>query len=169
MTLTERALGILRPLSSELVVVRALPGMNVADGVHRVAEPVPGAGPGPALAAAFEALDADVWLAAPCDMPCLSTSLYRRLLQEGRGYPGAFFVTEGRLQPLVSVFFRSGAAGLKRDLETNGARPLHGVLTGLGFLTVEASAAELPGFLNVNRAEDWERLIQARSGTEVVS
>ena len=80
MNLGCRALFLLEPLVDEQVLVRTEPLPGKPPQVRVVADPRPGGGPVQSLGAAFDAIDADSWLVAPCDMPLLKAELYLNLL-----------------------------------------------------------------------------------------
>ena len=154
-----RALRRLAPVAPRRLLVRGAPLPGLPPDVLRFADPSPGAGPLPALAAAFAAVPARRWFVAPCDLPWLAPAIYARLADALRRADAAAARTPEGLEPLVSAWTPAAAGRLAPWLDAEPGLAVHAALERLGAAEVGFDDA-LP-FRNVNTREELERVRRA--------
>lgn len=155
-----RALRRLAGVAPSQVLVRAAPLPGVPPAVRVLADPEPGAGPLPALRAAFAAVPAARWFVAPCDLPWLEARHYGRLQAELGTAAAAFARSVRGDEPLVSVWTRRAAATLAA---VPAGASMGAALRIVGAVAV-AMAEDDRAFLNVNTQGDLA--VAAAAGEE---
>lgn len=116
-TLLELAVAKLRPVCQEVVVVG--PGV---EGVRSILDAHPGCGPVGGIEAALADCCGDWAAFLPVDMPLLPGGLLRAMVgvwrrDAGEGARVCFAVTEGRVQPLISMVHRAVLPWIRGALE----------------------------------------------------
>lgn len=114
-----------------------------------------GKGPLAGIAAGLGVAAEDEFVAfAPCDMPLLSASIYRRLRAEPEG---GYAVSDAGIEPLVCVLPSRLLPDVRAALGLARVPGVKSFLEGCGAVPVPFHDAAL--FANVNSAEDLSRVI----------
>ncbi len=93
------------PLVSDIVVVANDPGYD-RFGYRVVGDDFPEAGPVGGLCTGLRNIRTPINFVLSCDIPLISTDLLRHLLEQMGDEPAIAAQTEGRRQPLVSIYRR---------------------------------------------------------------
>ncbi len=148
------AVEVLRPLVDEIALVRREPLENLPLEVVQLADPMEG--PARAVAVAITGRAVERWYLIPCDMPGLTTEVYRRLESALQGKEIACYQSDGEPQPMVSIWESSAAQCLLRLLEQDPRSSLKAILPRASSVVLEVSAREREMFRNINRPSDYE-------------
>jgi molybdopterin-guanine dinucleotide biosynthesis protein A len=155
-----RALRILRPLVTEVLVATSRPDPWRPLGVRLVEDVLPGAGPLSGIAAGLAAATTPLLLVVAGDMPHLSPHVIIHLVREARVREGCVVVPRrgGRAEPLHAVYPMAAASAARAALD-RGVRKLTDFLAELDVRWVDdAELAAIEGgdrtFLNVNSPSD---------------
>jgi molybdenum cofactor guanylyltransferase len=107
-TIVARILAALGPLVDECVLLTNDAVLADLEDVRLVFDPTPHAGVLPALAAGLEAAAGEVCLAVACDMPFVSSELFRHLLEIQQRADADVVIprTAGFLEPMHAVYRR---------------------------------------------------------------
>jgi molybdopterin-guanine dinucleotide biosynthesis protein A len=126
-----------------------------------VSDPVAGQGPLRGLLTALENSETSVTVVAAVDMPGVGSEQLCRVARELEGRPGAeglMWRHEGQVQPLPAAFRATGAALVRRALESN-RRSLHGLLSDPSVVAVDAPREWGEGiWTNLNSPDDLTAL-----------
>lgn len=156
-TLLERIAGTALETGRSVVVIgRERPPGWDRDDILFIPDDVPGAGPLAAIATALRHLVVPV-LALACDLPLMTTSAIRWLLDEApRAHEadGIVVLNNGRPEPLFSVYFPSALPHAEMLLASN-RRALRDLLASGTFPTVDAPPEIIAALVNVNTPEEW--------------
>ena len=163
-TIVRRILDALGPLVTERVLLANDASLAETPAVRLVYDPEPHAGVLPALAAGLAAASGDVCLAVACDMPFVSTSLFRHLLWLRTQCEADVVIprTAGFLEPMHAVYRR---VPVRRAIESALARGEQRMISYFADVRVrevaehEWRAFDPDGlaFFNVNTPEDLEQ------------
>jgi molybdopterin-guanine dinucleotide biosynthesis protein A len=158
----DRILGALAPVCGEILLVTNTPGEYARLGLRVVQDILPHGVPLAGLHAGLVYSGARYNLVVACDMPFVSGSLARLLLERAAGFDAAVPVHgDGLLEPLCAVYGTTCVGPIERCLAEGKRRvvdffPLVRVKY-IGQAEVERVADPLLAFFNVNTPEDLER------------
>jgi molybdopterin-guanine dinucleotide biosynthesis protein A len=155
-SLLERRIVALRPVVKEIVVVAGAPSVEAPrlapyGGPDRVVADEPGiTGPLAGLLAGLRATRTPWAFATACDMPFFEAGLYARLFAERAGQDAVVPAVDGWYEPVLAAT-RDGGVKMASFFPAVRARFVSAV-------TLRAHDPELRSFLNVNTAEELERV-----------
>lgn len=161
MRIIDRVLGALRPLTDQIILVGHLAESLDFPDVEVIPDAYPGAGSMPALQTGLRASRNDVALVVGCDMPFLSTSLLRQILDLSNGFDVAVPRIGPHLEALHAAYRRSCIPVIedylrRRDLKIIDFYP--SVRTReVSEVELRALDPDLSSFFNVNTPEDLEK------------
>jgi len=163
-TLLEETVLRLSTLTDDVVVVVSSQSVDL-EGLSAkiVQDPVPGAGPLNALYAGLMAAEHEYAIAVACDMPFLSTTLLRGLLDLPRDYDALVpRRSDGTLETLHAVYRKTCLEAIRRRLDA-GRFKLAALLDDLTVRFVDEPwlrqyDPQLRSLLNVNTPEDLENV-----------
>ena len=163
-TLLEETVLRLSTLTDDVVVVVSSQSVDL-EGLSAkiVQDPVPGAGPLNALYAGLMAAEHEYAIAVACDMPFLSTTLLRGLLDLPRDYDALVpRRSDGTLETLHAVYRKTCLEAIRRRLDA-GRFKLAALLDDLTVRFVDEPwlrqyDPQARSFLNVNTPEDLENV-----------
>ena len=161
-TLLDRALGLLAAVSDDLMVAAGDPA-GVPDGVRVVPDPMPHRGPMAGILAGLRLARQARLLVIPVDMPMLTPSFLRFLVDVDPGAAVTVPRWQAGLEPLVAVYHKVCAAALT-ELVEHGTTAIHAFITSTGLRVRHVDEPELRAhgdparlFLNINTPEDLTR------------
>lgn len=160
-TLLQRALGLVAPLSDDVIVVRR-PDQDLSVSAARViSDRAPFHGPLAGILAGIEAAREEWVLVVACDMPFLSRPLLRYMLTLRTGYDVVVPRLAVGMEPLHALYHRRAAAAVRRVLE-RGERRLVSFYDGLRVRAVTPDElaphdSEGRAFFNINTPEDLDQ------------
>ena len=150
-----RVLTALAPVADEIVVVG---GVRVPQGTRAVPDDSPGAGPLAAICTGMNATPGDRYLVVACDMPFVTSSLFRLLLAACPDADAVVPVVGGRDQPLCAAYARGCLGAITETLAAGGTRVADFYARIRLYRLPETALAGIgpPAilFANVNTAED---------------
>ena len=113
-----------------------------------------GFGPLAGIYSAMEALDADQYVVLPCDMPLITSSILKELINY-HTKEVTVVTSEGHLQPLVSVWNKNVKSKIRESLEKRELK-MTDVLEKTDMTQVDGShlACSPNFFINVNTPEE---------------
>ncbi|MBI5868393.1 MAG: molybdenum cofactor guanylyltransferase [candidate division Zixibacteria bacterium] len=114
----------LRPLVDRIILVGAIPGLDVAVPLSLVVDNPPGFGPLGGLATGLEASGKSHHLVVAADYPLVRPELLRLLLNKAPGHLAVCGRTELFLEPLVG-YYHSGCAPVARAMLAEGELRTH--------------------------------------------
>lgn len=163
-TLLEETVLRLSTLTDDVVVVVSSQSVDL-EGLSAkiVQDPVPGAGPLNALYAGLMAAEHEYAIAVACDMPFLSTTLLRGLLDLPRDYDALVpRRSDGTLETLHAVYRKTCLEAIRRRLDA-GRLKLAALLDDVTVRFVDEPwlrqyDPQLRSLLNVNTPEDLENV-----------
>jgi len=166
--LLERRIVALRPVVKEIVVVAGAPSVEAPrlapyGGPDRVVADEPGiTGPLAGLLAGLRATRTPWAFATACDMPFFEAGLYARLFAERAGQDAVVPAVDGWYEPLFAFYHircREAVMAATRDGGVKMASFFPAVRARfVSAVTLRAHDPELRSFLNVNTAEELERV-----------
>ena len=142
----------------------------IPDGCTVVYDNIRGAGPLAGLVSALEACSTEYAAVCACDMPLVSSELYRFLWNHVKATPDGSFAdavvpkTGDRLHPLAALYRRDILPALKEALR-GGERKLSHVLQGLNTVITEItpfSALDLE-VTNINTVAEYTALVESET------
>jgi len=164
----ERILDAVSPLSRDVIVVDNDDSLAHLPGIRVVPDSETRAGVLTALHSGLSAAHGELCLVVACDMPFLSPSLLRRLLDLVPDFDVVMPVMGGQMEPMHAVYRRAQCLEAIGDALSRGEKRM---ISYLGSVRVREVAEgelrevdpELRSFFNVNTAEDleWARAIVA--------
>jgi len=156
--LIDHALSLAEKLSENVIVCCGPSALPLHNSIFQLPDLIANCGPIGGLHTAMETCETD-WLAImPCDMPLLSTGVYRKLLDNCNDNHPVVALSQNGLQPLVSVW----PAKLNKNVETAISANQY----GLQRLLRQLEAAQIgfkekkwfKKFHNVNTLNDLEQI-----------
>jgi molybdopterin-guanine dinucleotide biosynthesis protein A len=142
-SLLEHAIGAVRPLASEVLVVAAPGGApRISADVRLVHDPSPFEGPLAGLRVGLAAAQADVALVTAGDVPDLSRRVLQALLDEldAAGAEAVVLDHEGRARPLPMAVLRQPALAAATRLIEAGERRLGALSEALATVVIAEAA-----------------------------
>lgn len=164
LTLLQRSLALVAPLSDDVIVVRRPDQYLEVPDWHVVTDQPPFEGPLAGILAGLEAAREEWALVVACDMPFLSRAVLDHMLTLRPGYDVVVPHLEVGMEPLHALYHRRAAAAIRAALE----RGEHRLISFYRALRVRAVTPEELApldpqgrtFYNINTPED---LTQARA------
>lgn len=158
----DRILGALAPVCGEILLVTNTPGEYARLGLRVVQDILPHRVPLAGLHAGLAYSGARYNLVVACDMPFVSGSLARLLLERAAGFDAVVPVrSDGLLEPLCAVYGTTCVGPIERCLAEGKRRVVDFFpLVRVKYIEqaeVERVADPLLAFFNVNTPEDLER------------
>jgi molybdopterin-guanine dinucleotide biosynthesis protein A len=162
--LVEHVLQRIEDLASDILITTNRPADFEYLGVRLVSDRLPGAGALHGLLTALEAAAGDQVLVVGCDMPFLSLSLLRHMLELASNDTVVIPRREGEFEPLHAVYPKSCSAAVKSAIDA-GERRMISLLPSVDYLTVEGAALDRHdphglSFFNINTPADLARAEQ---------
>jgi molybdopterin-guanine dinucleotide biosynthesis protein A len=158
-TMIEHVAAALAPVTCSIVLAGQGEGLEFL-GLPIVKDRLRGLGPLAGLEAGLAASDRTVNLVVACDMPCVTASLFLRLLGLRTDEDVVVPEAGGRLHPLCAVYSRDCLPEVRGRLE-EGRLEAANLVRGLRCRIVrwEEECTDLPShlLLNVNTPEDLDR------------
>ena len=158
-TLLDRAVDILTAMSDD-VMVAARDAVRVPDGVRVVPDPLPDRGPMAGILAGLRHARRARLLVIPVDMPMLTPSFLRFLVDVDPDAAVTVPRWQPGLEPLVAVYHKVCAAALT-ELVEHGTTAIHAFINSTGLQVHRVDEPELRAhgdpaqlFLNINTPED---------------
>lgn len=166
-TLIERSVRKLQALCPEVLVVGRRPGQYPITGIREIWDIYPDHGPLGGIHAALTYAVCDRVLITACDMPFWEPDLARLLVRSSLGHDAAIPRIGAYVEPLLAVYAKSCLKMIETllDLDHNKVSDLYALLN-VNFLSGEVlkSACDPDtAFLNLNKREDWLRLVGSAS------
>lgn len=169
--LIDMLLKLLAPVFQELIVVSNTPELHSARPCRVVSDSFIGKGPLGGLHAGLHAASFEVCYLTACDMPWISTSYIRYLLEFQKAHPGTEAVVTrlgDMLEPLNGLYCKA----LEPPIETllgEHRRKMTALLDTAQTLYVPESIAlryspDWVMFDNINTPEDWDRFQKQTQG-----
>lgn len=160
-----RIADALRDLVDEHVVLANEAGLaSAVPDMRLVYDPQPHAGVLPALAVGLDAARGELCLAVACDMPFVSSELFRRLLELQRTEDADVVIprTAGYLEPMHAVYRRGPVRAAIRDALARGEQRMISYFPAVRVREVAEAEWQLfspdgRAFFNVNTPEDLTR------------
>lgn len=165
-----RVIDALCPVTGELVIsVRDEQQKDLLfpfiSGFDFVYDEVQGIGPLAGILAGLERAKGDYVIIVACDMPLISAAAIRLLFESAKGHDAAVPGHEGGLiEPLHAVYRREPMLRAVKESIAAGERKISAPLKRMKDVVyvpdeeIKKVDPELETFLNVNRAEDMERI-----------
>jgi molybdopterin-guanine dinucleotide biosynthesis protein A len=158
----ERVLEATRPLGREIILVDNDDSLATLPGVRIVPDSETRAGVLVALASGLSAATSELCLVVGCDMPFLSQTLLRWLLELSPGFVVVLPVNEGFMDPMHAVYRREPVLGAVERAIARGDKRMTSYLPDVRVREVgpdelRARDPELRSFFNINTPEDLER------------
>jgi molybdopterin-guanine dinucleotide biosynthesis protein A len=166
-TVLERVVNRLQPIASHLVIVTA-DGKNQLIPISSakfVADVYPGKGPLGGIYTGLSASHTELNIAVACDMPFLSTSLLKHMVELIPGFGAVVPRTrESLFEPLHAVYSRTCLPVIKSHLESEQLS-IRAFLAEVKVRYIEEDECrqydpELLSFFNMNRQADFERALK---------
>jgi molybdenum cofactor guanylyltransferase len=166
-----RVIDALSPLVDELVIsVRDAPQKDLLfpfiSGYEFVYDEIEGIGPLAGIYAGLKRITGEYVVIVACDMPLINTAAIELLFKEARGHDAAVPGHEGDfIEPLHAVYRREPMLRAVKASIDAGESKISAPLKRLKDVvyvpdeTIRKVDPELETFLNVNRAEDMERIL----------
>jgi molybdenum cofactor guanylyltransferase len=159
--IVERALEVLRQVTSDLVIIANEPAPYAHLGVPIEADAIPGAGPLGGILTALARTTFPYTLIVACDMPFLSVGFLRHLVRRGRGVDVALPKTEDGYHPLCAVYAQSVLPAVRARV-TAGRLDVVGLVrevrvAEIGPEELEAFDPERVMLSNVNTPQDLRK------------
>lgn len=151
--------GLLEPLVREILIVgHPRPEFEALD-LRVVEDLLPNAGPLGGIYTALKSTEAPFVLVVAADMPFLSPSILRRVLQARQGRDAVIPRGPRDLEPLCAVYSRACLDPIARNLE-KGSNKVVRAIKGMNVLMPEITVkgGEKNPFFNINFPEDYESL-----------
>jgi molybdopterin-guanine dinucleotide biosynthesis protein A len=165
----ERILEAVAPLSTNVIVVDNDDSLAHLSGVRVVPDSETRAGVLTALHSGLTAADGELCIVVACDMPFLSESLLRRLVDLAMDFDVVIPVTGGQMEPMHAVYRREPCLGAIGDALARNEKRMISYLSAVRVREVfedelRVLDPELRSFFNVNTPEDldWARSIVNR-------
>jgi molybdopterin-guanine dinucleotide biosynthesis protein A len=157
----DRLLDALRPLAAEIVIVNNDGSLAGIPGTRLVPDVEPGAGALMGLYSGLRAVRTPLATATACDMPFVSTDLFRALLDLAAGHDAVVPVIADQPEPLHAVY-RGGCVPAIEVALAEGRKRVNSFFEAVRVRYVaedelRAWDPELRSFLNVNRPDDLAR------------
>jgi len=163
-TVMERIIRVLEPLSREIIAVTSPEKRNLPVGIKAriVTDRYPGKGPLGGIYTGLLHTKSHFAIAVACDMPFLNAALLSRMLDIADGFDVVVPRLEGTMvEPLHAIYARSCIHEMKARIESGqlSIAPLFGRLR-VRYVTKEEYLPFDPrmlSFFNINYPEDFER------------
>jgi molybdopterin-guanine dinucleotide biosynthesis protein A len=127
-------------------------------GVKQIPDLLPGLGPAGALLSCLSAVENDLLMVVPCDLPLVTHSVLNHLVADSNEFDAVVAKVNGRLIPVCGVYHRSALEVLSEEVGA-GRLKLQGILEGLKVQVVDFDALGLKNrFFNVNSFGDYQLL-----------
>ena len=157
----DRLLEALRPLGAEIVIVNNDGSLAGIPGTRLVPDAEPGAGALMGLYSGLRAVRTPLAIATACDMPFVSTALFRAMLALAGDVDAVVPVLNDQAEPLHAVYRRACLPAVELAL-AEGRRRVNSFFAGVrvryvGEAELREWDPELRSFLNVNRPDDLAR------------
>jgi len=151
--------GILEPLVREIMIVGHPRPEFEALKLRVVEDLLPNAGPLGGIYTALKSTEAPFILVVAADMPFLSPSLLRKILQARQGRDAVIPRGPRDFEPLCAVYSRTCLGTIARNLE-RGENKVVRAIKGMNVLALEIiiDGEEENPFFNINFPEDYESL-----------
>jgi molybdopterin-guanine dinucleotide biosynthesis protein A len=160
----ERIMGVLAPISSQIVVVTSREKMDVpvGDVATVVTDAYPGKGPLGGIYTGLLAAECPLSIVVACDMPFLNAALLTRMLEMAEGYDAVVpRLAGGMVEPLHAIYARTCQSKMKDRIEA-GLLPISPLFDPLRLRYVEqaeylAIDPRMLSFFNLNSPDDLVR------------
>jgi molybdenum cofactor guanylyltransferase len=120
--LIEHVLERVQGLGTEVLITSNNPEPLSYLGIRLVQDRDPGAGALSGLLTALEAAHGDYLLIAACDMPFISTELFRYMLQRTKNFDVVIPYWNGYYEPMHAIYAKTCMPAVKRTLACNKQR-----------------------------------------------
>ncbi|MDR5696281.1 MAG: molybdenum cofactor guanylyltransferase [Armatimonadota bacterium] len=162
-SLLAHVVGRLRAVCAPVLVVASRPDAYPDCGVPVIADRWPVGGPLAGLHAGLAAARTDYAVVVACDLPFITPSVLRGLVERAGGFEAAVPRVDGVAQPLCAVYHR-GVEPVAEALLRRGVRSVRALLRRLrvhyvGEDELRAWDPDLRSFLNVNTPANYERAL----------
>ena len=166
LSLIERVIERLRPLSNHIVIVTSQEQSDlvVPDGVEILVDLYPDKGPLAGMYTGLMASHSSHNIVVACDMPFLNSELLRYMIELSGGYDAVVpRLGEGMAEPLHAVYSRSCLTNIETRLKRNQLG-VHSFLHTISVRYVEKAECQrldpqLLSFFNINYQSDLDRAI----------
>ncbi len=163
-TVMERILTVVEPISSRVIVVTSPEKANIAVGGRAVVvtDAYPGKGPLGGIYTGLANVETDLAIAVACDMPFLNAALLTHMVELAEGFDAVIPRLAGTmLEPLHAVYARSCLAPMKERVEA-GQLSIAPLLRQLRVRYLERDEylpldPRMISFFNINYPEDLNR------------
>ena len=163
-TVLQRVIGVLGPLSRQVIVVTSPEKADIAvgNGVVLVTDAYPGRGPLGGIYTGLARVESDLAIVVACDMPFLNPALLSRMVELTKGYDAVVPRLAGTMvEPLHAVYAQTCLAPMKARLEA-GQLSIAPLLRELRVRYLEKEEylpldPRMLSFFNINYPEDLDR------------
>lgn len=156
--LIDHAVSLAQQLSDKVFVCCGPSSLPIDSSIQQLTDVFPDCGPMSGLHAALEACKTDQLAIMPCDMPLLTTDVYKILLENHTSEQPVVAVSQTGIQPLVSIWPVHTIETVKASL-VSGRYGLQRLLKQLNAVEISFNKKKwYEKFQNVNTISDLSRI-----------